>query len=380
MPHDSLSSSRSPLLAFLAIVGMALACAAASGDPSQAAGDSGKGATSAEATGAFRHEPPTELFEVTRVIDGDTIWVRRAGKEEKLRLLAVDTEEKLDVDVGPTKPGTVFGEECALWAQEFFRAQGREGAPARVGLAFPGGREARDVYGRLLCNVVLEDGTDFNLLLVELGKSPYFNKYGNSEIGHEHFVRAQAEARRAKRGIWNPETNVAKSPGAPSARRDYERLLPWWQMRADAIEGFRRAAAKSPEKFVASDDPYGLEQAAKRGTEVEVFAALERLFDEDDGTLTCLLRSGDKKRAVRVKVPADKVAEHRERLDFEHLNDEFRQNYFYVRGRLERGSRGFDLVSKDPAQWRLAEPTAAAPIEPAESATGDRSHAGSGGR
>ncbi|MEM7517800.1 MAG: thermonuclease family protein, partial [Planctomycetota bacterium] len=167
---------------------------------------------------ASRHAPPSELFDVTRIVDGDTIWIRRNEKEEKLRLLSVDTEEKLGVDVSPTKPGTVFGEECALWAQRFFIGMGSDEEPPKVGLAFPDGREARDIYGRLLCNVVLADGTDFNVMLVRLGKSPYFNKYGNSRICHEAFVAAQIESRAADRGIWDPETNKPKTANTPAAK------------------------------------------------------------------------------------------------------------------------------------------------------------------
>jgi hypothetical protein len=79
--------------------------------------------------------------------------------------------------------------------------------------------EERDVYGRLLCHLILPDGRNFNLLLVELGKSPYFNKYGNDLICHQAFVDAQARARKAQKGIWDPKTNVPKTEGAPSARR-----------------------------------------------------------------------------------------------------------------------------------------------------------------
>jgi micrococcal nuclease len=130
---------------------------------------------------------PTELYEITRVVDGDTIYVLRDGEVEKLRLLSVDTEEKLagNSNLGPNKPETVFGEECAQWAVDFFAARAGEDGPARVGLKFPAGVEARDIYGRLLCHVILDDGTDFNLLLVEKGKSPYFNKYGNSRVCHQ---------------------------------------------------------------------------------------------------------------------------------------------------------------------------------------------------
>ena len=107
-------------------------------------------------------------------------------------------------------------------------------------LLFPEGVEKRDVYGRLLCHVILMDGRDFNLLLVEQGKSPYFNKYGNSRLKHEEFVAAQAEAKRRQLGVWNPMTNMPKTEGAPAAKRPYDRLLPWWQARADAIDAFRK--------------------------------------------------------------------------------------------------------------------------------------------
>ena len=128
------------------------------------------------------HEPPSVLFEVKRVVDGDTIHVQRGEELEKLRLLSVDTEEVIRGGgfSSSSKPQTVFGTECAEWAKSFFDGLANEDGETRVGLWFPEGKEARDVYGRLLCHVVLEDGTDFNLMLLQKGKSPYFNKYGNS--------------------------------------------------------------------------------------------------------------------------------------------------------------------------------------------------------
>src|SRR5262245_41079351 len=106
---------------------------------------------------------PEVTVEVVKVVDGDTLDVRLEGEVVPLRLLSVDTEEKLSGRplASPTKPQTVFGEETAQWAREFFAALGR---PARIGLAFPEGRR-RDPYGRLLCHVLLPDGRDFNLLL-----------------------------------------------------------------------------------------------------------------------------------------------------------------------------------------------------------------------
>ena len=130
---------------------------------------------------------PAELFEVVRIVDGDTLHILREGQTEKLRLLSVDTEEKIipGRKGSASKPQTVFGEETRLWTEAYLEDYRDASGKLSIGLAFPGGKEARDVYGRLLCHVVMPDGTDFNLLLVELGKSPYFNKYGNSLISHE---------------------------------------------------------------------------------------------------------------------------------------------------------------------------------------------------
>src|SRR5262245_30416787 len=160
--------------------------------------------------------------EVVKVVDGDTLDVRLDGATVALRLLSVDTEEKISGRAGgsPSKPQTVFGQETMLWAQELFASFPQ---PVVVGLVFPEGRRL-DVYGRLLCHVLLPDGRDYNLLLVELGKSPYFDKYGNSLVEHEAFARAQAAARAAKLGIWDPATNRARTPGAPSAVRPYAEL------------------------------------------------------------------------------------------------------------------------------------------------------------
>ncbi len=293
---------------------------------------------------------PSRLVTVTRVIDGDTIHVERDGRTEKLRLLSVDTEEKITGRPvhSPSKPETVFGQESALWAQAFFRELGE---PARVGLRFPHDREERDVYGRLLCHVILPDGRDFNLLLVELGFSPYFNKYGNSRIAHAAFVEAQEHARAEALGIWDPATNLARA-GATSAKRPYSRLLPWWNARAEAIEAFRRAKENDPESIYSSEDADGLAAAVQRADQVEVFGTLFRLHDEDDGSLTAEFRATDPERSFRVVLPAgSRTGEFEARLRTS--MDEFRQNHWIVRGKLTRGPRG-PRMSAVPARWRLA--------------------------
>jgi len=298
-----------------------------------------------------------QWVEIERVVDGDTIHVRRAGRIEKLRLLSVDTEERLGRGhaSSPTKPQTVFGEESAIWAEELFAGLGKDGEKARIGLVFPDGVEARDVYGRLLCHVRLPDGTDYNLLLVKLGRSPYFNKYGNDVADHAAFVAAQEAARREKIGIWNPATNEAQTPGAPSAKRPYDRLLPWWNARARAVDAYRARARQSPDAVADAEDPASLARAALSGHEVDVFGEIDRLFDESDGSRTVLFRSSDKDHALRVRIPLSAREAH-DAFSWSSVTRDFRQNYVWVRGRVESGERGFSMRSSGVDRWRLAGP------------------------
>lgn len=297
-------------------------------------------------------EKPEKLFTVERVVDGDTIYIQRNGEREKLRLLSVDTEEKYmgGKDISVSKPSTRFAEQSTGWAKGFFLPRSPDEGPAKVGLRFPGGEEARDIYGRLLCHVVTKEGIDFNLLLVRMGQSPYFNKYGNSRLDHERFLAAQRTAMAEKLGIWDSRTNEG------GKKRDYPRLMSWWTARAQAIDDFRARAASDPSRFVPCDDPDRLEAALAAGTkEVTLLASVDRFFDEDDGSWTVLLRSGDRKRAVRVSVPASQRAA-LGALDLPGTKDEFRQNYLLVTGALTRGPRGFRLEGVEPADWRRAGP------------------------
>src|SRR6195952_1315698 len=59
-------------------------------------------------------EPVTSgPYPVSKVVDGDTLWVQRDGKDLKLRLIGIDTPETHD----PRKPVQCFGEEAATQAQ-----------------------------------------------------------------------------------------------------------------------------------------------------------------------------------------------------------------------------------------------------------------------
>lgn len=334
----------------------------------------------AAAVADWRPGVPEELFEVVRVVDGDTIHIQREGEIQKLRLLSVDTEEKLSgrANNGGSKPETVYGQASADWAVSFFAGLADEQGVTRVGLLFPEGIERRDVYGRILCHVVLPDGSDFNLALVALGRSPYFNKYGNSLICHEAFARAQVRAREARLGVWNPATNAARD-GRPEVKRPYARLLPWWEARARAVDAYRAAKADGPDEVASAEEPEELARLVEAEGPVRVFGSIFRIFEEDDRSVTLLFRTGETERAFRARVGV-RAAKGLDLDALEASREEFRQNYLWITGDLRRDRQGFDLAVRDPDQVELAgpEPDALAPSvgEPA----GDQPARGENGR
>ena len=90
---------------------------------------------------------PRETGVVTKVVDGDTIWVDGAGK---VRVIGIDTPERGQCGFGPATSnlkGLVLGREVTLSGD---------------------GRDDRDRYGRLLRYVDV-NGVDAGLAQVEAG-------------------------------------------------------------------------------------------------------------------------------------------------------------------------------------------------------------------
>jgi endonuclease YncB( thermonuclease family) len=283
----------------------------------------------------------------------------RNGKVEKLRLLSVDTEEQLSVgtsQANSTKPPTVFGEECAIWARAFFAGLAEDGKPPRVGLAFPHGVEKRDVYGRLLCDVILPDGTNYDLMLVRIGKSPYFDKYGWSETDHEAYVAAQKAAQAQKIGIWDPRTNMPTTPGVPAAKRPYDKLVPWWDARAVAVDAFRKASARKDSSVCDVEDAEALAKAAKSSARVHCFGEIGRVEDQSDGSLLVHFRATERDKALVVRVPKEMVAQ-KWPFDLRASAQEFHQNYVWLDARITSGpGSSFRATFDGPNDWKLAGP------------------------
>ena len=117
---------------------------------------------------------------------------------------------------------------------------------------------------------VQKDGkwTSYNVEAIRAGMSPYFTKYGYSNRFHNQFARAEAEARRARRGIWDPN---AKGYGDYAERKD------WWNARADFIQAFEHQAAGRDDFIVLAHWDAKAKLERMLGDEVTVLGTADKV-------------------------------------------------------------------------------------------------------
>ncbi len=136
---------------------------------------------------------------VTHEVDGDTIRVRVAGRDETVRLIGIDTPETKD----PRRPVQCFGKEAADRTAALL--------PPGTEVRLVRDAEQRDRYGRLLAYVYRAyDSLFVNLSLARDGYASVYTFPPN--VAHtDEFVAAVAEARAAGRGLWR----ACGGPGVP---------------------------------------------------------------------------------------------------------------------------------------------------------------------
>jgi len=137
---------------------------------------------------------------VQRVIDGDTLVARfDTGETATIRMLGVNTPETVD----PRKPVECFGHEASTFTKTTL-----DGKLVRLD-ADPQADE-RDKYGRLLRNITMEDGTDFNAMLVEQGYAHAYLSFPLNPARKKQLSDLQKEAQDAQRGLWAPNACAKK--------------------------------------------------------------------------------------------------------------------------------------------------------------------------
>lgn len=129
---------------------------------------------------------------VTEVVDGDTYKINYEGKEQKVRLIGVDTPESVHPD--KTK-NTKYGKEASNYVKQLIENK-------YISLEFDVSQT--DKYGRLLAYVYLEDGEMLNVKLVKEGYAQVATYPPNVKYV-ETFKSLQEEARKNKVGFWKEE-------------------------------------------------------------------------------------------------------------------------------------------------------------------------------
>lgn len=131
-------------------------------------------------------------YSVTRVVDGDTIWIDLDGRRTKVRLTGLDTPEVKD----PRKPVQCFG--VAASEQAALVLSGRQ-----VFLETDASQAKSDRYGRDLAYVWTTDGHLFNFDMIAGGFAHEYT-YDAPYRYQAEFRAAEADARQHQRGLWAP--------------------------------------------------------------------------------------------------------------------------------------------------------------------------------
>ncbi|MFM8350911.1 MAG: thermonuclease family protein [Actinomycetales bacterium] len=131
---------------------------------------------------------------MSRVVDGDTLVVTRAGQRQRVRLIGIDTPES----VRPETPVECFGPEAAAFATEVL--QGRE-----VTLESDPSQGDLDAYDRRLAYVWYSarpgQQTLFNAQAIEAGMAREYT-YSEPYQWRDEFIAAQDAAQSSGLGLW----------------------------------------------------------------------------------------------------------------------------------------------------------------------------------
>lgn len=149
-----------------------------------------------EKNSASTMTPNSISHKVIRVVDGDTIEVDIEGKNERIRLIGIDTPETVD----PRKSVQCFGIEAFNKVKELLSNK-------KVILESDLTQGERDKYNRLLRYVFLNSGINFNRLMISEGFAHEYT-YAIPYKYQEEFKQAEKEARENKKGLWADNTCI----------------------------------------------------------------------------------------------------------------------------------------------------------------------------
>lgn len=129
-------------------------------------------------------------YSVSAISDGDTFSVNMDGREEKVRLIGVDTPET----VKPNSPQECYGKAASDFTKHTLSGQS-------VRLEADPINQNRDRYDRLLRYAYLSDGSLFNATLISQGYAFAYLSFPFSKA--DEFRQLQTIAKQNNIGVWS---------------------------------------------------------------------------------------------------------------------------------------------------------------------------------
>lgn len=133
-----------------------------------------------------------EEARVVHVVDGDTVKVKIADREETVRLIGIDSPES----VHPQKPVECFAKEASAHLEETIKDKD-------VFIETDPSQGDTDKYGRLLRYIYLGD-ENINEMMVADGYAFEYT-YADPYKFQDDFIEAEEEAREEEVGLWSPD-------------------------------------------------------------------------------------------------------------------------------------------------------------------------------
>lgn len=171
---------------------------------------------SSHVSAAKTHEQEADIMSV---VDGDTIAVRIDGKQERVRLIGIDTpESRPNRRMSKQAISERLDAKAILELGAKASAHTKEILPKGTHVRLEYDVQKRDRYGRLLAYVWLPNGTMANEEIVSSGFAYLLTIPPNVKY-REKFADAFRKSREEQRGLWALDENSSR-PGKTQTSPD----------------------------------------------------------------------------------------------------------------------------------------------------------------
>ncbi len=140
------------------------------------------------------HISTSTVFEVAKVVDGDTVDLMQESIVTRVRLIGINSPESVD----PRRPVECFGKEASNHAKELLSGKS-------VTIELDPSQDTYDKYERLLVYIFLPDGASFNKTMIADGYA-YEYTYNKPYKYQKIFKAAEHDAKLGQRGLWASNT------------------------------------------------------------------------------------------------------------------------------------------------------------------------------